>query len=102
MEICAAQNIDLVFTDLRMPVMEGMELLAELRKKSKFSCNLSGCGRREDVIEALRLGASNFLLKPEVEMIRSIAEKILRVRTRNAGTGNLQLFVEERQFMKSK
>jgi len=85
-----------------MPVMEGMELLAELRKRNPEIpvVILSGCGRREDVIEALRLGASNFLLKPqEVEMIRSIAEKILRVRTRERLEQEIfNFFVEERQF----
>lgn len=83
LNICLHEEVDLVFTDLRMPIMEGMELLAELRKhKPEIAVViLTAFGRREDVINALRLGASNFLLKPlEVEMVRSIASKILRIR----------------------
>lgn len=85
LDICLNQDIDLVFTDLRMPEMSGMELLSELhRQKPEIPVViLTGYGRREDVIEALRLGASNFLLKPqEVEMVYSVASKILRTRKR--------------------
>ncbi|MBD3265293.1 response regulator [bacterium] len=83
LEICEQEEIDLVFTDLRMPVMNGMEFLAEVRKSRPDIpvVILTGYGRREDVIEALRLGASNFLMKPqEVEMVHTIAGKILRMR----------------------
>lgn len=85
LKLCQENEIDLVFTDLRMPAMGGMELLAELRQKwpELPVVILTGYGRREDVIEALRLGASNFLLKPqEVDMVYTVASKILRMRYR--------------------
>jgi len=86
LEVCQQEKeIDLVFTDLRMPVMGGMELLAELRQQRPDLpvVILTGYGRREDVIESLRLGASNFLLKPqEVDMVYTVASKILRMRFR--------------------
>ncbi|MFB3785127.1 MAG: response regulator [bacterium] len=85
LEICISEEVDLVFTDLKMPVMGGMELLAELRRQKPEIpiVILTGFGRREDVIEALRLGASNFLLKPqEVELVATVAGKILRMRHR--------------------
>ncbi|MGC9328517.1 MAG: response regulator, partial [Candidatus Hinthialibacter sp.] len=77
------EEIDLIFTDLRMPVMGGMELLAEIRQKRPKTpvVIITGFGRREDVIEAMRLGASNFLLKPqEIDMVYAVASKILRMR----------------------
>ncbi|HOJ61882.1 MAG TPA: response regulator [bacterium] len=83
--ICKSEDVDLVFTDLKMPVMGGMELLAEMRRQKPETpiVILTGFGRREDVIEALRLGASNFLLKPqEVELVATVAGKILRMRHR--------------------
>ncbi len=79
------EEIDLVLTDLKMPVMGGMELLAEIRRIRPDIpvVILTGYGRREHVIEALRLGASNFLLKPqEVEMVYAVVNKIIRVRQR--------------------
>ncbi|MDX9754414.1 MAG: response regulator, partial [bacterium] len=81
--LCKTEEIHLIFTDLRMPVMGGMEFLAELRTQDINIpvVILTGYGRREDVIEALRLGASNFLMRPqEVEMVHTIAKKILRMR----------------------
>ncbi|MBI1387068.1 MAG: response regulator [bacterium] len=76
-------EVDLVLTDLRMPGMSGIELLAELRriKEDIPVIILTGYGRREDVIEALRLGASNFLMKPqEIKLVHTVAAKVLRVR----------------------
>ncbi len=101
LDICLSHEVDLVFTDLRMPEMGGMELLAELRRdKPEIPVViLTGFGRREDAIEALRLGASNFLLKPqEVDQVHSIASKILRMRLKNRMKQRIfDFFVEERQ-----
>lgn len=103
LEICLKEpDLDLVFTDLRMPVMGGMELLAELRQKRPDLpvVILTGYGRREDVIESLRLGASNFLLKPqEVDMVYTVASKILRMRHRKKLEKQIyDFFIEEHQF----
>jgi CheY-like chemotaxis protein/anti-sigma regulatory factor (Ser/Thr protein kinase) len=101
LEICENEEIDLVFTDLRMPVMTGMEFLAEVRDKKPDIpvVILTGYGRREDVIEALRLGASNFLMKPqEVELVHSIANKILRMRYKERLEQRIfEHFIEEKQ-----
>lgn len=32
LQICQSEDVDLIFTDLKMPVMGGMELLAEMRR----------------------------------------------------------------------
>lgn len=80
---CAEEEIDLIFTDLRMPVMDGMTLLSELRNRGDETpvVIVTAYGDREDVIRALRLGASNFLLKPnEIKIVLSLADRILRVR----------------------
>ncbi|MEW6234338.1 MAG: response regulator [Candidatus Omnitrophota bacterium] len=102
LDIAFREEVDLVLTDLRMPVMGGMELLAELRKRQPEIAVviLTGFGRREDVIEALRLGASNFLMKPqEVEMINTIASKILRMRFKEKLEQRIfDYFVEEDQL----
>jgi CheY-like chemotaxis protein len=103
LQICMSEeNIDLVFSDLRMPVMSGMELLVELRKNRPDIpvVILTGYGRREDVIEALRLGASNFLLKPqEVDMVYTVASKILRMRHQEKMEKMiLDFFVEDHQM----
>lgn len=57
---------DLVLTDLIMPGLNGMELFGLIRKE-KLSTRvifLTGYGTFKGAIEALRLGADDYLLKP--------------------------------------
>ena len=55
-----------VISDLRMPVMGGMELLKKLREAGNTAAFiiLTGQGTIEEAVEATKLGAYNFLEKP--------------------------------------
>ena len=57
---------DLAILDLRMPGMDGMELLQVLKKKHKFLevIMLTGHGAIDSAVEATKLGAFSFLQKP--------------------------------------
>jgi FixJ family two-component response regulator/anti-sigma regulatory factor (Ser/Thr protein kinase) len=59
-------SIGVAVTDIRMPEMNGLELIRQAREQ--FSdvgfIVVSGHGEAEQIIEALRLGARNFLRKP--------------------------------------
>jgi len=57
---------DLVLVDLRMPEVDGLDVLAEVCNSSPETpiIVISGTGVIGDVIEALRLGAWNYILKP--------------------------------------
>lgn len=57
---------DLLLTDLKMPRRNGMELLAEARKVSPDLVVLlmTAYGTVEDAVEAMKLGAADFLQKP--------------------------------------
>lgn len=61
---------DLVITDLRMPNMDGLQLLQELHDKyPKLPVIvISGAGVMSDVVAALRLGARDYLIKPIVDL----------------------------------
>ncbi len=61
---------DIVITDLRMPDLDGLSILQEIRKLSPDTpvIVISGLGVVGDVVEALRLGASDYLVKPLVNM----------------------------------
>ncbi len=57
---------DLVICDLRMPQVDGLELIrqmAELESDTPVIV-VSGAGVMADVVEALRLGAADYLIKP--------------------------------------
>jgi len=56
----------LVVTDLRMPGMSGMDLLREVRRRAP-GCPvilMTAYARAEDAVEALKLGAEDYLIKP--------------------------------------
>jgi len=59
-------NFDLIFCDIKMPRMDGMELLAQVQKNMPELpvLMISGHGTIENAIEATRLGAFDFISKP--------------------------------------
>lgn len=56
----------LVLTDLRMPHLGGLEILREIKKRSPntFVVIMTAYGTVEGAVEAMKHGASDFLLKP--------------------------------------
>ncbi|MEW6296160.1 MAG: sigma-54 dependent transcriptional regulator [Thermodesulfobacteriota bacterium] len=57
---------DVVITDLKMPVMDGMQLLRAMNAKER-GCQvivLTGHGTIESAVEAMQLGAVDYLTKP--------------------------------------
>ena len=61
---------DLILCDLRMPVMDGLTMLTQVRQEASDIpfIVVSGAGVMTDVVEALHLGASDFLVKPIVDL----------------------------------
>lgn len=78
------KNYSLVITDLQMPNMGGLDLLRELRRSHPELPVMvfTGYGDLQDAIDALRLGAMNFLRKPFdlKEIIPSVTKAIEIVR----------------------
>ncbi|MCP4150646.1 MAG: response regulator [bacterium] len=66
LELFQSKKPDLVLLNLRLPEMDGLAVLARLKKESPETpvLVLSGADVIEDVVEALRLGAWNYLMKP--------------------------------------
>lgn len=60
------EHYDLVLTDLVMPELDGIELLREIKQTAPETSVIifTGYGDMHSVIEALRLGAADYLLKP--------------------------------------
>lgn len=57
---------DLVLCDLRMPDMDGLDVIREVAAKSLDTpvIVISGYGEIGDAVQALRLGATDYLMKP--------------------------------------
>lgn len=65
-------GVDLIITDLTMPRRGGLELLRALARRpdSPPVIVVTGFGTVETAVEAMRLGARDFLLKPyELELL---------------------------------
>ncbi|MAE28299.1 MAG: sigma-54 dependent transcriptional regulator [Planctomycetota bacterium] len=62
----ASEHIDLVLTDLRMPGMDGIGLIDALRKDHPElpTMLVTAHGSVEAAVQAMRLGAADFLIKP--------------------------------------
>jgi DNA-binding NtrC family response regulator len=74
-------NPDLMLTDLRMPGMDGLELVKKFHEVSPDmpSVMITAQGTIESAVQAMRQGASDFLLKPcTPEAIEAVIDRIER------------------------
>ena len=81
-----ARDFDLVITDLRMPSMDGFELLTHLGQRwpDLPAIVLTANEDVGDVVDAVRLGAVNYLLKPATPgSVGSAVERALLTRKRS-------------------
>ena len=75
-----AQGADAIVSDLRMPGMDGMEQLTEVRRQDSEVPYLiiTGYANIDNAIEALRLGATDFIKKPfDMDELRILLERTL-------------------------
>lgn len=74
------EGADLIVSDLRMPKMTGVELLQAVREHTPDIpfIIITGYANVDDAIEALRLGASDFIKKPfDMDELQILIEKTL-------------------------
>ena len=74
---------DLILTDLKLPEMDGMQVLAHARQINPSApvIVMTAFGTIENAVEAMKRGAADFLLKPfSLDHLSAIIEKALEVR----------------------
>lgn len=66
LEILEKIDVDVVILDIRMPGMDGMETLKEIKRRFPLIevIMLTGHGTMETAVEGMKLGAFDYLLKP--------------------------------------
>ncbi|NDV18704.1 response regulator [Pseudodesulfovibrio sp. JC047] len=103
LELFSSFRPDIVFTDIKMPVMDGIELLKRIKTQSPDTevIMITGHGDLDLAIESLKFDASDFITKPinndvlEVSLERA-RTRISMKRQLREHTENLEKLVEEK------
>lgn len=72
------ESFDLVFTDMKMPIKDGLHVLkcAKRENPAMLVIIMTAYGTIENAVEAIRLGAFNYLIKPfSLEAIEALLQK---------------------------
>src|SRR5438309_5472807 len=93
----ARADYSIAITDLRMRTLDGMELIREIQRR-RLSVSVivtTGYGSIDEAVQAIRLGATDFLTKPiDVEHLRRVIERALRERALLDEVAHLRLQLE--------
>jgi len=88
------EGIKLILTDIKMPVMDGIEVLKKIKESGKEAevIVITGHGDMDSAIAALRYGASDFITKPVRDEALMLA--IERARQRISFAEQLKSYTE--------
>src|SRR6266436_788466 len=78
-----ADRADMVITNLRLPSMDGLQLLSLIRRQNAQApvVVMTAFGTVENAVEAMKSGATDFLLKPfSLDHLTAVVQKALEVR----------------------
>ncbi|MCX7765351.1 MAG: sigma-54 dependent transcriptional regulator [Candidatus Sumerlaeia bacterium] len=84
LELARKNNVELIITDLKMPGASGMDLLRKIKSEMPDVevVVLTGYGTIESAVEAMKLGAADYLLKPiNIDELNLIVERALQHKT---------------------
>ena len=95
MDIIRKTDLDMVILDLRMPGFQGTDILREIKKeKARIEVViLTGFGSLKTAVDAVRLGAADYLLKPF--NVTEIISVINRIMARKKHRDNLTDYLNE-------
>jgi putative two-component system response regulator len=104
LETFLAERPELVLVDLRMPEVDGLEVLSRLRTLSPDTPSIvvSGTGVLRDALEAIKRGAWDYVTKPIQDMdilglsVDRVLDRARLLRENRAYQDNLEALVRER------
>ncbi len=94
-----ADTVDLVVTDLRMPDMNGLDMIRELRTlpEPPDVITITAFGTIDTAIKAMKLGAFDYITKPfEIEQLLIAVDRALRDRQLRSEVARLREEVAEK------
>jgi len=80
LEILAREPVDLVLTDVMMPVMNGLDLLGQIKQRdpTQLVVMMTGFGDKEVILRALKADADEFIQKPiNLLQLKTVIGKVL-------------------------
>jgi two-component system, chemotaxis family, chemotaxis protein CheY len=80
----SAEKFDLIFTDINMPIMDGLKLVSLVRNDAGYKETpivvITTEGAQEDRERALALGANDYITKPiQPNRILDVAKALLKI-----------------------
>ncbi|MHC4224141.1 MAG: response regulator, partial [Planctomycetota bacterium] len=93
------EQIDIMVTDLRLPGMDGLDLLREVKKlrASTEVVLMTGYGTIKSAVEAMKVGASDYLTKPfEMDALLVVVRRLVRMRSLEGEVQRLRTELKDR------
>ncbi len=107
LELFREQNPMIVITDIKMPGMDGIEILKKIKNENHYTqvIMITGHGDTDIAIKSLKYEAIDFITKPISNQSLEIAlkranEKILTRQQLNQYTANLEELVREKSILR--
>jgi DNA-binding NtrC family response regulator len=88
LELFKSNPFNLVITDIKMPVMDGLQLLQEIRKMGSKTdvIMVTAYGEVETYLKAMSLGAAEYINKPiRIKELKRIVYKVLTEQKARSG-----------------
>ena len=99
LELIEDKNFDVVFTDFKMPDINGLELLALIKEYRPLTevIIVTGHGTMESAIQAMKYGSYDYIQKPfKLEILKILIEKIYEEKKFKQGNIILKSRLKER------
>ena len=83
LELIKEKNFDVVFTDFKMPDIDGLELLTVIKEYRPATevIMVTGHGTMESAIQAMKFGSYDYIQKPfKLDVLRILIDKIIEAK----------------------